>query len=99
MGQPITKDEELIFEDAKKAAAFVRDLKGRVRFQVMASVFLPTAEDRGFENVACISISRKQMMEVICSTLSPTLQSRGAKIKLRLTAPTGGSGLSFVAVY
>lgn len=99
MGQPITKDEELIFEDAEKAAAFVRDLKGRVRFQVMARVFLPTTEGRGFESVACITISRKKMMEVIRSALSPTLQSRGAKIKLRLTAPSGGSGLSFVAVY
>lgn len=94
----ITKQEtlDLSLEDA---VLYLRRVYGRVRFQLKVSAFLPTQNDRGFEGVHFISVSRNQMIETVEQMGRVLCTDRGAKIRLHLTPPTREGGLSFVSLY
>lgn len=82
-----TESGERTFNTVDEAYRFARDLKGKVRYSLMVTAFLPTTEDKGFEGMTFIRVTRRQFLEAMKNTCSKTLEERGAKVRLHLTAP------------
>jgi hypothetical protein len=95
----IRNDDKLTFDKTENAIRYVKNLDGRVRFQVNVTAFLPTENERGFEGSTFITISRATFQKVIADMGRTLVDDRGAKIVLRVTASTGYGGLSFVSLY
>lgn len=87
----ITEDKTLVLEYTN-AVKLVKSLKGRVRFQVNISAFLPTEGNMGFNGWSSILISRTKFLEVL-EGYQFLCENRGAKISLKLYAPSYGSEL------
>lgn len=82
----ITKDATLTLS-AAEADALIRNADGRVCYGFSVSAFLPTGDNKGFEGSATIKVGKAEARKLVRNLLSPTLEERGAKIKLRLHAP------------
>ena len=94
----ITEKQSLVLE-RDEALKYIKNLRGKVRYQVFVSCFLPTEGNKGFEGSTCISVSRKDMIKIIGKACSETLSKRGAKVKLKARPSEYSDGLSFVTLY
>lgn len=71
---------------------------------ILVSAFLPTEVDpvsgkqRGFNGYTSLSVSRNDMLKVLHDICGEVLEARGARVKLRLSAPDPHfeRGLSFI---
>lgn len=93
----ITEDKELELT-AAEAVKFVKNATGKVRFQVRIEAYLPCGEGQHFPGMTYLSISRADMLKIIPDICSPTLEARGAKVTLRLSAPGQYGDLSFICL-
>lgn len=96
----ITKKETLTCT-AAEADAIIRNADGRVRFQVKVSAFLPTSDERGFEGLTFITISKSEARRVVRSMLQH-LEERGARVRLHMSPPDpefAAKGLSYISIY
>lgn len=94
--------KEKLFTTIADATRYVRNMKGRVRFQLMVHAFLPTEEGRGFNGTTCISVSRSQFVQALEGMGTTLVDQRGGKIKLRITKSSFDStdnSLIFVSLY
>ena len=106
MANVITTKEERLFT-AEEADKYIRNMVKGVNYTIMASAFLPTVEEggeltgSGFEGMAFISVSREEFRRVMRRMLSPTLEGRGGRIKLRFEPadPTYRSARPTVSLY
>lgn len=99
----ISKQETRVLTSAE-AVALVKNVDGRVRFQVKVSAFLytETREDgsaRGYEGLTFINISRAEMMRVIPNLLSRPFEEKGARLHVRLDPPMFEGTAATVSVY
>lgn len=89
-------DTNKTFATVEAAARYVKNIKGKVRFQLMVHVFLPTTEGRGFPGQTCITVSRTQFIEAVRGMGTTLVDERGGKIVLRIDK---SYGLIYVAMY
>lgn len=90
----------------EEALRFLRNADGRVRFQFRVSAFMPIETDgpegpdvgKGFEGVTYITVSKKQALLLAAGLLSPTLEKRGARLRIETDPPTHVGSLSFITV-
>lgn len=95
----IKKDDKLEFTSVAAATAYVKSLRGKVRFQVMVEAFLPTEGDRGFPGSTFITIPKAQFIQVLDSMGFTFVDARGGRFVLRVTGSERKDGLSFVSLY
>lgn len=79
-------EEQILVMTREEADKFIRNFKGPVRFSVMPTAFLPIpdSDNKGFDGIAFLSVSRAEFRKVVFNMLSETLQKRGARIRLSL---------------
>lgn len=83
----ITKSEELNLS-AEQADALIRNADGRVRFGVHLRGWLPHGDgSTGFEGMGALPVSRDDARRAVRSLLSPSMEARGAKIRISTSAP------------
>lgn len=70
-----------------EALKMVRNAPTGARFAVLAHVDLPSAGEASkvFPSCASLAVSRKDALHFIDSTLSETLEKRGARISVRVS--------------
>ena len=97
----IKEDAKLEFNTVESAQDYITSLRGKVRFQVNVTAFLPTTDGRGFEGSTFVSISKADFLRVLGDMGRTLVNERNAKLVLRVSAPVNGrkDGLSFVALY
>lgn len=71
-------------QEAKK---LIVGVKGKKRFSLIATSFMPTNEDRGFEGTAGITVTHKQFLTAIEHMLSESYANRGAKLRIHISPP------------
>lgn len=96
----ITKAQELHLTRAE-AVALIKNADGKVRFQFRVSALLPIQgeDDKCFEGVTFLSVSKAQAVELVLGLLSETLEKRGARISLRTDPPKSKGDLAFISIY
>lgn len=95
-----TEKAELLL-DREEALHFVKHAKGAVQWGFQLTAFLPTSEDRGFEGISFIHVSRKEALNKVAGLLSQTLSERGARMRFHITPPGDLSNKSpaYISIY
>ena len=97
----IIRTEELLLSSAE-ALSLIKNADGKVRFSIKVSAFLPTGDDKGFEGMSFLTISRADALKCVADMMR-TFEDRGAKLRVHTRAEEldcfGKPGLSFISIY